>query len=400
MWQHVKNVYHLFQAYGANVVFGFPGRKLIVIGVTGTDGKTTTVNLIYHILHNAGKSASMVSTVGAMIHGKKLPTGFHVTNPAAWQLQDFIKKATMTTVKPNYIVVEVSSHGLDQYRVWGIPFAIGVVTNITPEHLDYHKTYDEYLRTKVKLLKRAEIAIINKDDSSYAKILSLLHNKPIITYGLDKTSDVNIKNFSFKTSLIGEFNKYNILAAVSVCKQLGLSDKEIQDGIKTFTTPLGRMNIVNIKDGRTVVIDYAHTANGIATALSALRKETKGKLIAIVGAEGYRDEKKRPIIGETATRIADFVIITAVDPRGLIEEINKQILAGVETAGGKVGKNVFIENDREKAIDFAINTLSKKGDTIAILGKGHEMYMNIDGKEEVKWSDYEAVENAIAKIAI
>ncbi len=395
MWQHIKNVYHLFQAVVANIVFGFPGKKLIVIGVTGTDGKTTTVNLIYHILKNAGKSASMVSTVGANIHGKELPTGFHVTNPASWQLQDFIKKATATNNKPNYIVVEVSSHGLDQNRVWGIPFTIGVVTNITPEHLDYHKTYEQYLRTKGRLLQNSQTVVVNKDDASYAKIIPYIKNELIITYGLDKTSDVNPKNFSFTTSLVGEFNTYNILAAVSVCKELGLSDEEIKQGIKTFTTPLGRMNTINAKNGITIVIDYAHTANGIHVALTALKKETKGKLIVLIGAEGYRDEKKRPIIGETATKLADYVIITAVDPRGLIDEINKQILIGVKKAGGVVGKNVFVENDREKAIDFAINKLAKKGDTVAILGKGHEMYMNLDGKKEIPWSDYEAVEKAL-----
>ena len=173
MWQEIKNVYHLLVAVAAQVWFGFPSRKLKVIGVTGTDGKTTTVNLIYHILHTCGYSVSMISTVGAIINGEKKDLGFHVTNPSSWQLNSFIKKAAE---KSSYLVLEVTSHGIDQHRIFGIPFAIGVMTNVTNEHLDYHKTYDRYLQTKVKLLKRSRIAIVNQDDGSHKTIILLLKN--------------------------------------------------------------------------------------------------------------------------------------------------------------------------------------------------------------------------------
>lgn len=397
MWQKCKNIYHLFQAILANIYYQFPSKKLTVIGVTGTDGKTTTVNLIYHILKTANKTVSMISTVGANIHGQQLLLGFHVTSPAAWPLQKFLSLASKTTIQPNFLVLEVSSHALDQNRVWGIPFAIGVITNITPEHLDYHKTFDNYVKAKISLLKKANISIINRDDNSYNKIISFIPNKKIITFGLHANADVTEKIFSYQSPLMGEFNRYNVLAAISVCKQLGISNSDIKKGIETFTTPIGRMNPVSNKRGLHIYIDYAHTANGIEQAITALKKNTKGKLIVLVGAEGYRDEKKRSVIGEFATKHADYVIVTAVDPRGLQKEINEQILQGVKKAGGIVNKNVFVIDDRQEAITFAINSLAKKGDTIGLLGKGHERSMNMDGKHELPWSEYDAIEKALTE---
>ena len=397
MWQALKNIYHLFQAICANIYYGFPGRHLIVIGVTGTDGKTTTVNLIYHILKMAEQEVSMVSTVGANIHGKTLPLGFHVTNPASWQLQKFLSDAAKSKKKPNYIVLEVSSHGIDQNRVWGIPFKIGVITNITPEHLDYHKTYENYLATKVRLLQRASVGIINKDDASFSKIVPLVSSKKIITFGLGKDADITESMFHYSSPLVGDFNRYNVLAAVAVCTSIGMNSNQIKIGIESFITPNGRMNSIKNTKGLSIYIDYAHTANGIKQALSTLKETKKGKLIAIIGGEGYRDEKKRAIIGEVSVKLADIVIITSVDPRGLLAEINMQILQGVKKAKGVLNKNVFIIDDRQEAIDHAVNFLAQKGDTIAILGKGHERSMNIDGKHEIPWSDAVAVEGALRR---
>src|SRR5579859_5042748 len=170
MWQKVKNIYHLGVAVAANVYYGFPGRKLTVIAVTGTDGKTTTTNLIYHILKSSGKEVSMISTVGAKIHGKSSPLGFHVTNPSPFPLQKFLKVATSKkklNKKNNYLVLEVTSHGIDQHRIWGIPITLGLITNITHEHLDYHKNYEKYAKTKIKLLRSAKKALFNQDDESH-----------------------------------------------------------------------------------------------------------------------------------------------------------------------------------------------------------------------------------------
>src|ERR1700722_1893377 len=161
MWQRTKNIYHLQQAIIANIIYGFPSRGMKIIGVTGTDGKTTTANLIYHILHESGEKAAVISSVGATIDGEKFDLAFHVTTPGRFDVQSYLKKAGV-----KYIVLEVTSHALDQHRIHGVHIDVGVVTNITREHLDYHKTYDKYVKAKAKLLKKAKVAIVNKDDHS------------------------------------------------------------------------------------------------------------------------------------------------------------------------------------------------------------------------------------------
>jgi UDP-N-acetylmuramoyl-L-alanyl-D-glutamate--2,6-diaminopimelate ligase len=168
MWQKIKNIYHFFVAVFANIIFLFPSRGLTVIGVTGTDGKTTTASFIFHILKSSGKKAALVSSIGVEFENKKIALPFHVTTPSPVSLQWLILKAKLAGVK--YLVLEVTSHSIDQYRIWGIPFKISVLTNVTNEHLDYHKTYDNYLKTKLKLLKRSNLAIVNEDDASYEHV--------------------------------------------------------------------------------------------------------------------------------------------------------------------------------------------------------------------------------------
>src|SRR3989344_7827799 len=260
MWQDFKNVYHLCQAVLASIIYGFPANDLTVIGVTGTDGKTTTSNLIYHILKKAGYKAAVISTVSAIIHDKEHDTGFHVTTPSSFMLQSYLKKAKEVGVK--YVVLEVTSHALDQYRVWGIPFKIGVLTNVTHEHMDYHGTYEEYLSAKLKLLGASKVAIVNRDDESYERISKLksqnanlqLKSKKFITYGLNSESDINSKAFPFKTKLLGDYNKYNVLAAVAVCQNLGILDSDIKKAIADFNPPTGRADVVHDNDF-TVMID-------------------------------------------------------------------------------------------------------------------------------------------------
>ena len=294
MWQEIKNVYHLLVAVAAQVWFGFPSRKLKVIGVTGTDGKTTTVNLIYHILHTCGYSVSMISTVGAIINGEKKDLGFHVTNPSSWQLNSFIKKAAE---KSSYLVLEVTSHGIDQHRIFGIPFAIGVMTNVTNEHLDYHKTYDRYLQTKVKLLKRSRIAIVNQDDGSHKAIMLLLKDgnrmdRKVITYGKTKSPMVNPLVYAFKTKLIGNFNRSNEGAAIATVLALNVKESCIKAACESFEAPIGRQQVVYEGDF-TVMIDFAHTPNAIEEFLHSIKPGVKGRLIHVFGSAGERDRKKR-----------------------------------------------------------------------------------------------------------
>jgi UDP-N-acetylmuramoyl-L-alanyl-D-glutamate--2,6-diaminopimelate ligase len=396
MWQKTKNLYHLGVAIISNAWFNFPSRKLRVIGVTGTDGKTTTTSLIYHILHSAGLNASMVSSVGAIIGGKNFDVGFHVTTPSSFSLQRFLNKAVANgkTSKHNFLVLETTSHALDQYRVFGIKYDIGVLTNVTHEHLDYHKTYENYVKTKIKLFKMSNIAITNKDDESYDLINSKfkMKNSYLITYGMAEDADVNPINFPFETDMVGDFNKYNVLAAISACKALGVKDNEIREAIKSFIPPRGREDIVYDKDFK-VMIDFAHTPNAFKQILRAVRGGVKGRIIHAFGSAGLRDITKRPIMGENSSRYADIIILTSEDPRTeSVEQINAQIKSGIINKKTKV----FQISDRKEAIERAIG-MAKKGDFILITGKAHEKSMNY-GHGEVAWDEYEVVKNALKTI--
>ena len=404
MLQTVKNIYHFFQAVLAVIWYRYPAGKLIVIGVTGTDGKTTTVNLIYHILKSAGKKVSMVSSINAVIGGKEYDTGFHVTNPSSFPLQKFFRKAV--DHKDKYFVLEVTSHGLDQNRVVGCNFQIGVLTNVTHEHLDYHKTFENYFKTKLKLLKWAKKIVINRDDSSYNLISEKLKQKSA-TYSV-ANSDANYTTqiFPFKTSLKGNFNKYNILAAIACTKFLKISDDEIKKAVSNFKTPFGRMDEVYDNEFK-IIVDFAHTPNAIHQALSAIKESAKGKIIHVFGSAGLRDASKRPLMGEVSGKYSDYVIITAEDPRTEdVRQISLAISQGCLKSGAKEAdrKKSLSElrrdnyywkiPDRQEAINFAIRKLAKKGDTVFISGKGHEKSMCY-GKTEHPWSDYDAVKKAL-----
>jgi len=392
MWQGIKNIYHLFQAIFANILYGFPAHGLTIIGVTGTDGKTTTASLIYHILNHAGQKAALVSSVGAIIDGKSSDTGFHVTTPGRFDIQKYLRKARKAKIK--YVVLEVTSHGLDQYRVFGIPFAVGVVTNVNREHLDYHKTYERYVRAKAKLLKNAEVAVINKDDQSYFRIKKHeLRNrdKKIITYGFKKDSDVNIHNFHFKTKLIGKFNEYNCLAAIAALQQLHFSEDVIRKGISSFKAPIGRQEIVYDKEFK-VINDFAHTPQSFAAVLPEIKKITKNRLIHVFGAAAKRDTYKRSEMGKISSQYTDIIILTAEDPRDEpIEKINNEIKTGIKNY--KENEDLFEIYNRKEAIEFAVS-LAKKGDTILLTGKGHEKSMNY-GKGEEPWDETKTALEAI-----
>ncbi len=400
MWQKAKNVYHLGQAVTAHVANGFPARGVSFIGVTGTDGKTTTSSMIYHILRKSGKKTALVSTVAAIIDGESYDTGSHVTNPDLSALLKYIKLAVKA--RSEYIVLEVTSHGLDQYRVFGIQFKIGVITNITHEHLDYHKTYDNYVSAKFRLLQHSQIAIINRDDQSYEilnqKIRTEQLNKwlRVMTYGMKNNADINPEKFPFETHLLGDFNKYNSLAAISVCQQLGIDSDKIRDALTDFSAPVGREEIVYNKDFA-VMIDFAHTPNAIEQILSAVKNDIndKGRIIHVFGAAGLRDNSKRPLMGQSSCKYADIIILTSEDPRTeKVEEINNQIKKGF--AKDKInGNNLFEITNRQQAIDKAI-AIARGGDMVVVTGKGHENSMNF-GHGEVYWDDHQAVKYALEK---
>ena len=390
----INNFKHRPVAMAANLVNLFPSRGMKIIGVTGTDGKTTTVNMIYQILKAAGKKVSMVSTINAVVGGKSLETGFHVTSPSPLLIQKILKDAKESGSE--FVVLEVTSHALDQHRFLGIKFDIGVITNITHEHLDYHKTFTNYFNAKKKLLKGIKVAVLNKDESHFNKLASKIGDK-VVTFGKSNDADFNPENFPLKLKIPGEFNVLNGLAAVAVCSSLGVNKKIIKQTLANFENLAGRMEEVKNDRGIKIFIDFAHTPNGLKNAIEGLRSLTKGKLIALIGAEGQRDVKKRPMMGEIAQKLADVVILTAVDPREELDEINDQIKKGSLKAGAKSGENFYVIDDRSKAIKFAIDQLAEKGDTVGIFGKGHETSINLDGKTEIPWSDREAVERILKK---
>ena len=392
--QKIKNYYHLIQAFTAAVFFNFPSRKLTVIGVTGTDGKTTTVQMIYEILKTVDLKASMISSVSAQIGPKIFDTGFHVTTPSPWQVQKFLRKAV--DLGSQYFVQEATSHGLDQNRLAFVDFKVAVVTNITREHLDYHKTWESYAQAKAKLFKNVDYSILNVDDQSFNYLKSKVDGK-IITYSLKSTADFDFKKFPLRLKLIGDYNLANGLAAAACASALGFNKSKTTKLLNNFQGILGRMEEIYLGLDFKVFIDFAHTPNALEQALVALNSKLKtknSKLICVFGAAGERDKSKRPQMGKVASEISDIVIITAEDPRSeKVEEISKQIIRGVK--GKKLKKNLFVIVDRKKAIKFAIN-LAQKGDLVAIFGKGHEKSMTF-GKKEIPWDEFAIVRQAIAE---
>lgn len=409
MWQKVKNLYHLVQAQTALTVNLFPSQGMMIIGVTGTDGKTTTCNILYHVLSEAGYKTALVSSVGAIINGKKSDIGFHVTTPSSFALQHYLNLARKEGVQ--YVVLEVTSHALDQHRAYGIPFTVGVITNVSKEHLDYHKTYENYVSVKSKLLKQAKIAVVNKDDHSYWQIRKkeLKNKRDIITYGMKKDSDMNPHVFPFTTKLIGQFNKYNSLAAIAALQALRIPEEKIRKGIASFKPLVGRQEVIYNKDFM-VINDFAHTPNSFLGILPEAKKLAKRRLIHIFGAAAKRDTYKRPEMGNISSRYADVVIVTSEDPRNEpIEKINSEILAGITdkrfeviqeanlpkdvSTLNKDKRYVFVIPDRKKAIHFAIQ-LAQKGDVVLMTGKGHEKSMNY-GRGEEPWDESETARQAL-----
>lgn len=407
--QKTKNVYHFFNSLLANCIFGFTGRKIKTIGVTGTDGKTTVVNLIYEILTKGGLKAGMISTVGARVLERKKDIGFHTTTPSPFFIQRFF--CDLIDKGGRYAVIEVTSHAIDQFRVYGLPFEIGVLTNLAREHLDYHGSLKEYIETKAKLLKKAKVVLLNKDDESYTKVKRLLKDKKIITYGKTEKADYRIKNVrtnleksSFfivygrkgrkkevlvKTEAIGDFNVLNITAGFIVGRELKVKEDDILKAIREFRLPKGRLEVV-IRSPFEVVVDFAHTPNAFLSILPFLKKNCKGKLIHVFGATGDRDKGKRPVMGKVSGEIADLCVLTSEDsyseePRKIIKDIER----GMLKTGKVIDKDFFIVADRKEAIHFGLG-LAKKDDLVVITGVGHQVSLNVKGKE-VPWSEREAV---------
>jgi UDP-N-acetylmuramoyl-L-alanyl-D-glutamate--2,6-diaminopimelate ligase len=383
--QSLKNIGHFVNASLALLVNGNPANALTIIGVTGTDGKTTTSTLIYSILKEANYKVALISTVAAFIGDKHIDTGFHVTSPTPWALQRLLRKIAQD--RYSHVVLEATSHGLDQHRLLGINPEISVLTNVTHEHLDYHGTYDNYIQAKSKLFRASKQSVLNANDASLEPMRVLLAGKSRIH--VYKAQDVPsyIKN-QFKES----YNQANAQAARTVAKLLAIDEATIEQGLRSFAGIPGRMEQIPNTRKVQIVVDFAHTPNALKSALSSLKKNTKGKLIAVYGAAGERDVLKRPQMGDIGARLSDVVILTSEDPRSEnVESIIYQMKQGITKGHDKV---ISIP-DRATAIEWAIDRIAQAGDTIGVFGKGHERSMNLDGKRETPWSDQDHIKKLL-----
>ncbi len=386
--------------------YGHPSQKLKVIGVTGTNGKTTITYIIESILKKSGDEPGVIGTISYRSPGRAISA--KNTTPGPLELQSILSE--MVKSSSHYAVMEVSSHALDQRRIEGILFDAAIFTNITPEHLDYHKKLKEYFNAKVKIfahLKADGCAILNADDDKVAALKKSIENR-VITYGIEAKSDISAKNirlsidssefnivmpkdsFNVSTHLVGMHNVSNILAAVAACDALGIDHNAIKSGIEAMTPVPGRLESVECGQGFKVFVDFAHTEDALDKILSLLREVSRAKIITVFGCGGDRDREKRPAMGKVACRLSDHVIITSDNPR--FEEpgeIIDEIVSGVKG----VYSNYEIDPDRRKAIEKALS-LAKVGSIVVIAGKGHENYQIVADKT-LPFDDREVVKEIL-----
>ena len=418
--QNLKNIYHLIQAVLANFWFGFPSQKIKIIGVTGTNGKTTTAQMIAKILEEAGFKTAMISTINFKLDKKEWVNKTKFTTLSSWATQKFIKKAVAANC--DYLVLETSSHSLDQHRVWGIKYNTAVITNITREHLDYHKTMKKYRRAKLKLFKNVEIAVVNLEmekpedfilnDANriygYAlknqnlKLKNQNHNSQLktiiaedIELGINK-SNYKLQITNYKLNLPGRFNIENALAAICVGLAEGISLETSAKALEKIKGIPGRMENVPNNKGLNIIIDYALTPDSLEKLyrlISEIKKRKGGepKVVAVFGACGERDRGKRPIMGEIVSRFADYVIVTNEDPYNEDpQKIINEVFSGVEN------KNCWRILDRKEAIKKALQ-LVKPGDFVVITGKGAEETMAI-GNKRIPWNDKKVILEVLREI--
>lgn len=396
--RRLKNWYHFVNASIAVLVYRYPAKYLEVIGVTGTDGKTTTSTLTYHMLKEQGIKVGLISTVAAYIGNQEIDTGFHVTSPDPWSLQRLLRR--IVNEKYTHLVLECTSHGLDQHRLLGTNIKTSIITNITHEHLDYHKTIEEYLKAKAKILKNNRISILNSDDNSYPELKRLVPKKSLLVrYSLTHRSVSSLSSKDVSSILKSaadrfeeSYNHANCLAASAAVAAVNGSASVIPKAIKSFKGIPGRMQEIPNQHGITAIVDFAHTPNALKNALTSAKNRSSGKLIAVFGAAGLRDASKRPLMGKIASEIADEVILTAEDPR--TEKIDK-ISAEIRSGATKNFGHIHQVDDRKQAISFGLS-LARKGDTLIVCGKGHEQSMNLDGKHEIPWSDADTLKSLMA----
>ncbi len=405
--------------------YGHPGRALRVIGVTGTDGKTTTTSLIFSILQAAGLAAGMISTVYAVLGSRVEPTGLHITTPDALRVQRYL--AEMRDAGVTHAVLEATSHGLAQHRVTAAEFDISVITNITHEHLDYHGSYEAYRAAKARLLELLaetrpkpqgpplRLAVLNRDDEPVFSYLQQVAPGPVATFGLHPDALVRAEDVQHSSTgltftavgpgfrvpvhsgLIGRYNVSNILAALTATVVgLGVDPQVAAEGVAALKAIPGRMERIDLGQDFLAIVDFAHTPKALEVALQTARTLTQGRVIAVFGSAGLRDRAKRRMMAEVSARLADITILTAEDPRTEpLDAILAEMAAGAQAQGGVEGETFYRVPDRGHALRLAVR-LARPGDVVIACGKGHEQSMNFDGVE-YPWDDRVALRAALAE---
>ncbi len=388
---------------GANW-YGHPAKSLEIIGVTGTNGKTTVTSLMKQILEFDGKTVGLIGTNGNMIGDEFLPS--ERTTPESFELQGLFRRMADRGVQ--YVVMEVSSHSLALSRVHGIPFALGVFTNLTQDHLDFHQTMENYLAAKKQLFTMCREAVINLDDPAGEEIAGEAACRTV-TYSIEKESDYRAENirisargvlfdlvsksgstYAVRLGIPGRFSAYNAMAAAVACLSLGIPAEKVFDALVVAKGVKGRAETLYTNTDYTVMIDYAHTPDGLENIIQTVREFVQGRIITLFGCGGDRDATKRPVMGEIAGRLSDYCIITSDNPR---TEDPMEIIRQIESGIRKTNCNYKTIENRREAIRYALTT-AQKGDCIILAGKGHETYQII-GKEKRHFDEREVVKEIL-----
>lgn len=397
-------------ADAADAWYEQPSKELEVIGITGTDGKTTTSFLAVELLRAGGRRPGLIGTVAADIGDERLPNEDRNTTPESLELQELL--ARMVEAGNESVVMEATSHGLALERTRNCRFDVGVVTSVTSEHLEFHGSLEAYRRAKARLVEEAPLAILNTDDDAYAFFRERARDR-VLTYGIDADADLRATELvadaagsrftlvapdwrgEVTTPMPGRFNVSNALAALAVAHAEGVAWPVAVDALaRTMGVP-GRMERVDAGQPFAVVVDYAHTADSLGKVLRMLRPVTRGRLIAVFGSAGERDPTKRPAMGRVSAELADVTVVTDEDPR--LEDpraINEAIADGARSAGGVDGESLLVIDDRREAIARAM-AMAREGDVVLLAGKGHETSI-FYGADKLPWDDREVARDALA----
>lgn len=408
----LENVYRKTRIQLVSARYGWPARGLRVIAVTGTNGKTTTANYINEILKQAGYKTAMFTTAVIEVAGESKINDLNATVASVSRMQQFLNEARR--YKVDFVILEVTSHSLHQHKLDGVPIEAAVMTNLTQDHLDYHKTMEKYAAAKGLLFARnPRYIVLNRDDDWFDYFDKYLAEEQKITYGKSEDADVRISDIKLykkgseatlafdhqeksqlATYLPGEYNVFNMAAAASICYVLGVSMSDIKNGIASLEGIPGRFERATKDETYEVIVDYAHTPDALEKLLEATRNITKKRIILVFGACGDRDALKRPIMGKIAAKLADEIILT--DEESYNEnpdKIRRDIYAGIEES--KATNKTTEIADRREAMRHALN-IAKKDDTILITGMGHEQFRIING-EKLPWNDTNIVREIISE---